>query len=264
MIVKILISMMVKMLANMISLDLKKGILCALVQNVKMKKIWINSGKLVVIAKIAKNSIGEIEYQKIKKLIRKQEKKLGLKNMGEIVNFASENLLEEEKNIAVQNVFLKIIFKKEKMDVGNGMDYKIQQDMDISQIMRLIKGTCHIDILMNYIKERLQKTCMFVINAIIRNVVLPNICFWEQIKTICRTVKLKEELLRAIRLQEKAKKMVMPFLQTKLYCRSEVFVLKDLKIKKLQQILKLLFFKLMQLDTGELGSISKEVILGRL
>jgi hypothetical protein len=261
---RILISKTLEILANMIFLEIKKDIVCEIAQSVRKLKILKNFGKHVVIAKIAKKNIGEIELQKTKNHMQKIEKHCGSKGMLEIAKRAKENLLEEKEIIAAQNVSLKIILKRKTMVVGNGTVLKINQDMDILQTLKLTKDKWLIDTRMRLILDPFKKVFTFVTHVIIQNAVLLPIYFWEQIKIICRIVKIKEEQPKAIRLLEKVNRMGTQYSPMKLFWRLESYVLKVLKIEKLQRSLEPQYFKLMLLDTGEHGNISKGVILGRV
>ena len=237
---------------------------CENVQNVVQKKKNQNSGNHVLIASFAKKKIGEIGLTTIKKHMPKEEKNFTLKIMGEPVSFATCSLSEKRENIAARFVFSKTILSEKRQVVGNGKDFSIMQNTDISQILKLQNAHLLTDILIQSIKGKLQIDFMYVIIAIILNAVTLTTFSWELIKKTCRIAKIKEEQQEEIKLLEKVKIMRIQFLPMRLCWIFETYVQKVLKTEKFQRFTNVLYTKLMPLDIGGHGNISSEVNLGRI
>lgn len=241
------------------SLEIKR-VLCAYVQSVRFRNHLKISGEHAHIVKIVKKSIGETGFQKIKNPILKQEKINGLIKILDHAQIAESILLERRKITAPLSALSLSKLIKMKMDVGNGKEISTLEDMDILQIIPKINELWLIGTAIQYTRVRLQLLYMYAINAIIQNVVRLTICFWEQIKTICKIAKTKVEQLKALKLLDKVKLMEIPFSLMSLFYKSESFVWKVLKIEKFLiywERTSILFFRLIQSDTEGHGSISK-------
>ena len=202
--IKTLISIY-KQYINMVILLENKRLACEYVLNVKKSKSHQIFGRLAHIVKNAKKNIGEIVWKRINRLIQIDEKIYGLKTKQESVLTAKLNLLGKKDYIVVPNVVSYIKSLKMKMDVGNGKDYLMLEDMDILQTIQLEKDVLLIDIVTKYIEVKSPITFMYATNVTIQNVVLQITYFWEQIKKICKIAKIKVEQLKAIKLQERVK-----------------------------------------------------------
>jgi hypothetical protein len=251
-----LISKIAEMVHAGVTLEIKRGLLCALARNANPTKKKVAFGKHVRIAKNVKSNIGETGLIKIRNPIPKEEKKSGSANMLEIVLSAASYLWGMGKAIALRCVFLRATLPKKGQDVGSGKEAERSGDTAISLISKNTNELWRIDTLFLFIGEKFRKACMFVINVTTLVAALQNICFWVQIKTICKIVKTRAEQLKGIKSHVKAKQTETLFSLTKLLKSLGMIVEKGLKTGRLLKNLTALFIKSMLFAIEEHGNTS--------